>query len=177
MTIAIAVSVYRSIILPKGAIYMNIQELTGVLTIVMPSVTAIVAILVPLIIEKKRSESELKLKQLEILYDKKLEIYKEFADSYGRMHENRSMDDYHRFRGAANKAAVLSEPQCRNAIFNLLDKVDLFNGSTNQDTDIKFQACIGMLYRQIIRDESKVRVFSRTGSEKRSEGPNVSAGS
>lgn len=156
---------------------MNAQELTGVLTLVLPSVTAIVAILVPLIIEKRRSESELKLKQLEILYDKKLEIYKEFADTYGRMHENRSIDDYQKFRGAANKAAVLSEPQCRNAIFNLLDKVDLFNGSTNQDTDIKFQACIGMLYRQIVRDESKVRVFSRAGGKKYPEDPNISADS
>lgn len=158
---------------------MSVREITDILTVILPSVTAIVAILVPLIVEKKRAESALKLKQLEILYDKKLEIYKEFADTYGRMHENRAVDDYQRFRGAANKAAVLSEAQCRNAIFNLLDKVDLFNGSTNQDTNLKFQACISMLYRQIIRDESRVRMIHKpddgTRGEKLPEDPNIFA--
>lgn len=140
---------------------MNDAVLTALIAVI-PSVAAIAS---PIITNWLNNRKEIKQEHMKRVYETKLSLYKEFADSFGALHFFDGFDkSLNRFVSAANAAALVSSKAARKEIKFLVFKIgEVFEKSMELDADIvsQFHACLDLLHEELMCDGEKVNTIKR----------------
>lgn len=115
----------------------------------------IISILSPLFHSYLNNRHQLKMKQIDLLFQKKQEAYLQFAESFFAFSKFNNPDNFRKLEASINKCRLL----CRNEDFvtaslNLIHfaSADLFDSSC----EAFFEKCLDILNEDLKKEESKL---------------------
>ena len=116
------------------------------------SLTAIFAILAPIIVAIINNKHTKKLKEIELIYEAKINTYKEFLSDYGKFQGSASYVNLERLGESTSKAMLYATPKIREKLQNILEYVS--KGDSNNRLPISvlednYRDLIPLIYEEI----------------------------
>lgn len=118
-------------------------------SIVLSSIAALAAILAPLLTAFLNNRHNLKIKNIEVFYQHKFEIYKNFSQAYGSIKFHSSLSESHNFFEISHEVMLLGNNEIRNHI-TLLNRMLLdAQGRCTDGSDSLFSDCCELLHNDL----------------------------
>lgn len=122
-------------------------------SIIMSSIAAVAAILAPLLTAIINNRHSLRFKKIEIFYDHKFAIYKNFFEAYGKLQNYVTQKDNNDFYASLYEVCLICEPETRKRLFVL--KNCFLNSKSSvatPETDKIFEECCTLLHAELTRE-------------------------
>ena len=118
-------------------------------SIILSAIAAVAAILAPLLTAIINNRHSLRMKKLNIFYDHKFSIYKNFFEAYGKVQNYVTAKDNNEFYSALYEVCLICNFETRKRLFELKNCFLISGGYANEKTDKIFEECCEMLHKEL----------------------------
>lgn len=130
-----------------------LNNLTTLLSVVLPSVVSILTICVPALLNKQN----IKMKEIELNYQNKIQAYSDFSEKFSAlMLKNKVFEsDYFTFHTATFKAMIFSSPQIASSMEQLLNLIEIKEFQVDTEIMVKFMECLRLISEELNPNRKK----------------------
>lgn len=119
------------------------------ISVILSSVTAILAIVVPIVATIVNNHFQLKNKYIDVFYQQKFELYKKFSNAYGKNVFGASLATPREIFTISHEVMIVCNENIRKEIL-LLNQLLLKNkGVNSEETDEQFNKCCELLHKEL----------------------------
>lgn len=119
------------------------------ISVILSSVTAILAIVVPIVTTIVNNHFQLKNKYIDVFYQQKYELYKKFSNAYGQNVFGASKATPREIFTISHEVMIVCNDNIRKEI-TLLNQILLTNkGINSKESDSQFDKCCELLHEDL----------------------------
>lgn len=122
------------------------------ITLIAAIIAIVAAIFSPIITSSIQRKGNLEIKRLELVYDKKIQAYKEFSTTYGLLFRETTLVPYQNFCAAAQHAKLYADIKFGQDVDYLIRRIEDDLGITFEVEEL-YNNCLNLLNSDLKKSE------------------------
>ena len=123
-----------------------------IISIILSSIAAVAAILAPLLTAIFNNRHNMKIKNLDLIYSQKYEVYKNFSTAYGEIQFRANLQDVGNFISSLYELMILCNENIRSELFILASLFKKNKNSITEQVEIQFKKCCELLHSDLMNE-------------------------
>lgn len=113
------------------------------------AITVLVALISPLLVALINNYHQRKIKYIDVFYQQKFTLYKEFSEAYALLQQGGSLNSAAHFNVVAHEVMLLCNSEIRKSLYNLSDLILKNHNKANAESDKLFDFCCNLLHNDL----------------------------